>query len=95
MLNDTNLTLYSNVDLDTLIDVWFACKIPNLSKHHLHANQDIKKEDRTKIRTQQYMKLNTGAKEIQQINPVGLTTETKCNNYGHAPRENGCTFIKI
>ena len=26
------------------------------------------------IRTQQYIKLNTGAKEIQQVNPVGQTT---------------------
>ena len=37
--------------------------------HHLieHMNQDIKR-DKAKIRTQQYIKLNTGAKEIQQAN---------------------------
>ena len=40
--------------------------------HHLlqHINQDIK-GDKAKIRTQQYIKLNTGAKEIQQVNPGG------------------------
>ena len=33
-----------------------------------HINQDIK-GDKAKIRTQQLIKLNTGAKEIQQVNP--------------------------
>ena len=43
--------------------------------HHLleHINQDIK-GDKAKKRTKQLMKLNTGAKEIQQVNPVDLTT---------------------
>ena len=37
--------------------------------HHLleHISQDIKR-DETKIRTQQYIKLNTVAKETQQVN---------------------------
>ena len=57
------------------IDVWFARKTFSLPTHHLqkHINQDIK-GDKAKIRTQQYIKLNTGAKEIQQVIPVGLTT---------------------
>ena len=40
--------------------------------HHLleHINQDIKR-DEAKIRSQQYIKLNTGAKEMQQVNPGG------------------------
>ena len=40
--------------------------------HHLleHINRDIK-GGTAKIRTQQYIKLKTGAKEIQQVNPVG------------------------
>ena len=40
--------------------------------HHLleHINQDIK-GDNAKIRTQQYIKLNTEAKEIQLVNPGG------------------------
>ena len=39
--------------------------------HHLeHINPDIK-GDKAKIRTQQYIKLNTRAKEIQQVNPGG------------------------
>ena len=44
------------------IDVWFAWKTPNLSMNHLrvHINQDIK-GDKTKIRTQQYIQLNTRA----------------------------------
>ena len=29
------------------------------------------KGDKAKIRTQQYIKLNTGAKDIQQLNPGG------------------------
>ena len=41
--------------------------------YHLlvHINQDIK-GDKTKIRTQQYIQLNTEAKEIQQLNHGGL-----------------------
>ena len=40
--------------------------------HHLleHINQDIK-GDKAKKRAQQLMKLNTGAKEIQQVNAGG------------------------
>ena len=34
-----------------------------------HINQDIKREIKQVIRTRQYTKLNTGAKEIQQVNP--------------------------
>ena len=36
--------------------------------HHLleHINQDIKR-DKAKERTKQYIKLNTGVKEIQQV----------------------------
>ena len=43
--------------------------------HHLleHIRQDIK-GDKAKLRTKQYIKLNTGANEIQQLKPVGLTT---------------------
>ena len=49
---------------------WFARNTFNISMHHLleHINPD-KKGDKAKIRTQQYIKLNTGAKEIQQVNP--------------------------
>ena len=45
-------------------------KKPNLSMHHLleHINLDI---DKAKIRTHQYIKLNTRAKEFQQVNPEG------------------------
>ena len=45
----------------------------NLSMHHLlehKINQDMK-GDKTKIMIQQYTKLNTGTKEIQQVNPGG------------------------
>ena len=35
-----------------------------------HINQGIKRIN-AKIRTQQYIKLNTRAKEIQQVNPGG------------------------
>ena len=40
--------------------------------HHLqvHTNQDLK-GDKTESRTQQYIKLNTRAKEIQHLNPGG------------------------
>ena len=40
--------------------------------HHLlkHINKD-KQWDKAKIRTQQWIKLNSGAKEIQQANPGG------------------------
>ena len=34
-----------------------------------------KKGDKAKIRTQQYIKLNTGEKGIQQVNPVALTAD--------------------
>ena len=46
-------------------------KDPNLSMHHPleHINQYIK-GDKAKIRTQQYIKLDTGAKDIQQVNMV-------------------------
>ena len=45
---------------------------PNLSKHNLleHTNKDIK-GDKAKISTQHNIRLNTGAKEIQQANPSG------------------------
>ena len=36
----------------------------------VHINQDIKR-DKTKIRTQQYIQLNTGAKEIKQFTAGG------------------------
>ena len=32
--------------------------------------------DKTKIRTQQFIQLNTGVKEIQQLTPLGSTTDT-------------------
>ena len=43
------------------IDVWFAWKIPNLSMYHIlvNTNWDIN-GDKTKIRTQQYIQMNTG-----------------------------------
>ena len=39
--------------------------------HHIleHIDLDIK-GDKANIRTQQYIKLNSGAKEIQQVNPL-------------------------
>ena len=39
-------------------------------------NQDIK-GDKAKIRTQQYIQLNTGAKQIQQVNPGGPDSSQK------------------
>ena len=44
--------------------------------HHLleHINQD-KKGDTAKIRTQQYIKLNTWAKEIQKANQKMVTDD--------------------
>ena len=42
----------------------------------LNTNQDKEKGHRTKIRTEQYIKPNTRVKEIQQLNPVGPTTDT-------------------
>ena len=45
-------------------------KYSNLSMHHIlvHKNQDIKKEIKQRyIRTQQYIQLNTTAKEIKQL----------------------------
>ena len=36
----------------------------------VHVKQD-RKGDKTKIRTQQYIQLNTGAKEIKQLKPSG------------------------
>ena len=40
--------------------------------HHLleHVNQDIK-GDKAKTMTQQYIKLNTRARKLQQVNPGG------------------------
>ena len=37
----------------------------------VHINQDKKERIKTKIRTQQYIQLNTGVKEIQQLNLSG------------------------
>ena len=37
----------------------------------VHINQDIKRRDKTKIRTQHYIQLITWAKEIQQLIPRG------------------------
>ena len=50
--------------------------------HHLqkHINQDIKK-DKAKKRTQQVIKLNTGAKEIQQVNPCGPENSQSISPY--------------
>ena len=47
--------------------------------YHLlkHTNQDIYQGDKAKIRTQQQIKLNTGAKEIQQVNPGGPNKQPK------------------
>ena len=41
-----------------------------------HINQDIK-GDKARIRTQQYMQLYIGAKEIQQVNPSGPDNSQK------------------
>ena len=38
-------------------------------------------KDKAKIRNQQNIKLNTGAKEIQQVNPGGLTTAKASGPY--------------
>ena len=42
--------------------------------HHLllHTYQDMKRRKKTKIRTQHLMEMNTGAKEITQLNPNGI-----------------------
>ena len=40
-------------------------------QHPLELINHDKKGDKAKIRTQEYIKLNTGAKEIQQVNPGG------------------------
>ena len=55
--------------------------------HHLleHTNQVIK-GDKAKIMTQQYIKLNTGAKEIQQVNPGGPEMVTKVHGIDMAER---------
>ena len=58
-----------------LVQVWIRThrwKTRDLCMHHLlkHINQDIK-SDKAKTRTQQYIKLNTRANEIQQTNPSG------------------------
>ena len=44
--------------------------------HHIlvHTNQSIK-GDKTEIMTQQYIQQNTRAKETQQLNPGGPTTD--------------------
>ena len=41
-----------------------------------HKKQNIK-GDKAKIRTEQYIKLNTGAKEIEKINPDGPDNSQK------------------
>ena len=53
-------------------------KDPTLSMHHLleHINHNIKGV-KAKIRTQQYVKLSTKAKEIQQVNPGGPDNSQK------------------
>ena len=43
---------------------------------------NIKKGDETKISTQQYIKLNTGAKEIQQLNVCLLIAHNASDFYG-------------
>ena len=45
-----------------------------------HINQDIK-GDKAKIRTQQYIKLNTGAKEIQLS--INNLSKPLCMSYQH------------
>ena len=40
-----------------------------------------KKGDKAKIRNQQYINLNTGAKEIQQVNPGGPDTSQASGPY--------------
>ena len=49
--------------------------------HHLseHINQDLKTQrgDKATIRTQQLMKLNTRAEEIQKVNPSGPDNQPK------------------
>ena len=58
-----------------------------------HINQDIKR-DKAKIRTQQYIKLNTRAREIQQVNPRGPDNSRNIRplpssspTHGHAIKE--------
>ena len=64
--------------------------------HHLleHINQHIK-IDNAKIRTQQYIKLNTGAKEIQRVNPGGpynSSSKEKCVSQNRQSRRTGMQF---
>ena len=70
MFDRTNITLISDVDQDTYR--FGSQKIPNLSIYNIlaHTTLDLKR-DKTKIRTQQYIQLNTRAIEIKQLNPGG------------------------
>ena len=52
------------------MDVWFAWKIPDISMNYL-LEQINKSRYKKEIKIQQYIKLNTGAKEIQTLNPGG------------------------
>ena len=60
------------------IDVCFAWKTPSLSMHHLleHINRDIKRRW-SKDEDSTVQKRNTGAKEIQKLNPGGPWQQPK------------------
>ena len=76
LVSCTNLTLNSYVDQEHRCLV--RMKDPSLiyeSSPSTHQSRNNKKSDKTKIWNQQNIQLNTVAKEIQQLNPVSLTTD--------------------
>ena len=71
MFDGTNLTLISGVDQDKLM--FGSPKDPlfiGVSSSSTYKSR-YKWEIKTKIRTQQYIQMHIGVKEIQQLNPVG------------------------
>ena len=66
MFNGTKLTLNSDVDEDAMM---FGGSLTYIIFKYIQLK--ILKRDQTNIRTQQYIHLNTGAKEFQQLNPGG------------------------
>ena len=73
-LNQFHCT-YRSLNSDVVQDIQIALvciKILHLSMNHLviHINQDINRRYK-KLRIQKFTQLNTGAIEIQQLNPTG------------------------
>ena len=75
MFNGANLPLYSDVDRDTYMfgsherSLTYRCIIS------MFIHIKIKKRDETEIRIRQYIQLNTGAKQIQQLTAVCLSKD--------------------